>query len=935
MTSRHPTPLDEGFFDLLAEADDALAAGAITESAQFDHDTPEWQPRLNKDLSALRLLQRLRPIRLSSNRRLGRFEIQRELGRGGFGVVFLADDPRLGRPVALKVPRAEFLADEKLRTRFHTEARAAARLDHPNIVSVYEAGDIGPVAYIASAYCPGPTLAQWLRKRIDPIPWRVCAELAATLAEAIHYAHSQGVLHRDLKPANVLLHSTDEFEVHDLLSAVPKVTDFGLARLADADPTQSRGLLGTPSYMSPEQATGDQAELGPASDIYSLGAILYELWTGRPPFQGESGLDVLHQLEKLDPVPPARLRRGIPLDLETICCKCLEKEPRHRYATAGELADDLRRCLAGEPIRARPVGAPERVWRWCRRNRLPATLLMTIALLVPTALVIVSALYWRSESARQTADYEARRADDLATKNAVERDKAVSSYQRARAVVQRLSRLGNEIADRPGLDRAQAAVYEEVLQHCLTFLTETGDDPAIRADTARAWRQVGRVRLIFGKTQDAVDAFEHEAALLDDLLREDPDHHEWRRYRARNEIWRGHSLRQNNQPAPAALAYRNGIQLLAQLAIDAPPNDLWLLVAANAWTNLGSMLAADGSLAAADDALDHALAIQNRFVEKFKDDRSFLYDYALTLGDRALVRNRQGRYAEAEESIQQSIDVCQSLLQKCPNDPNGASYLARVRRSLAEILQSSGRLAEAETSCRDGRDSLLKLTADYPGVFDYRSALAASYNQFGQILEMQYRLDEAVVSLQQAITVQKRLSIDFPNRKDVREFLGGLHCHLARVHARLDQTANCLAQIHDALAQSPGHPTANNMLAWTLALCPEPELRNPTEALRAAELATRAAPKNGEYWNTLGATHFVMGEFRPALEALHRAESCRTKAAVDDFLLISLCHAKLGETEQSRVYFKKAESHLESYPSKDPYTARLRAEATAFQPKAD
>ena len=397
---------NDEFFDLLAEADDALATGMTAEAALTDRQPAGWEPRLEKGLDCLRQLQRLRPVRHDQTRQLGRFSIRRELGRGGFGVVFLADDPRLGRPIALKVPRADFLADEKLRNRFHTEARAAARLDHPNIVAVYEAGDIGPVAYIASAYCAGPNLAQWLRQTTAPVPWRAAAELIATLANAVDFAHRQGVLHRDLKPANVILQSTNELAepTHAvyLTTAIPKIADFGLARLIDADPTQSRGVLGTPSYMPPEQAAGGAAEMGPTSDVYSLGAILYELWTGRPPFQGETALEVLCQLESDDPVSPSRLRPGMPRDLETICLKCLEKEQRRRYATAGALADDLRRCLRGEPIRARAVGRVERAWRWARR--FPAIAGLTSALVVALTVGVVGITWkWRDAEAQRTA----------------------------------------------------------------------------------------------------------------------------------------------------------------------------------------------------------------------------------------------------------------------------------------------------------------------------------------------------------------------------------------------------------------------------------------------------------------------------------------------------------------------------------------------------
>jgi WD40 repeat protein len=288
--------------------------------------------------------------------------------------VYLAYDPQLRREVALKVPRGEFLLTPELRARFLREARAAARLDHANVVAVHEVGEVGPFCYIASAYCPGTNLADWLRARTDPVPVRLAASLCATLAGAVQHAHERGVLHRDLKPSNVLLEpAADEIEF------VAKVTDFGLAKVPGSEETQQTqtgALLGTPRYMAPEQAEGKSHAIGPAADVYALGVILYELLTGRPPFIAETVLDVLEQVRTHEPVSPARLRARLPRDLETICLKCLQKQPQSRYASAGLLAADLHRFLEGKPILARPVSAGKRLWLWVRRRPAQAALVV-------------------------------------------------------------------------------------------------------------------------------------------------------------------------------------------------------------------------------------------------------------------------------------------------------------------------------------------------------------------------------------------------------------------------------------------------------------------------------------------------------------------------------------------------------------------------------
>ncbi len=398
----------EDYVAHLAARDDALARG---EAAAEDGLPAELRQRIDDDMPLLRLLrQALAPE--APAKMLGRFRIRRELGRGGCGLVYLAYDPRLGRDVALKVPRADALVSQQLRERFFREARAAAALDHPNIVPVYEAGEIGPVCYITYAYCPGRTLAAWLRTRTEPISATEAAALVAKLAEAVSHAHSRGVVHRDLKPANVLLAGPTVREGASssalphgraldgrALDVEPKITDFGLARRTDeAGHTSTGDVMGTPSYMAPEQAAGRGKEAGPAADVYAAGAILYELLTGRPPFQTPTVLETMRLVVEEEPVPPRRHNRVAPRDLETICLKCLQKEPHRRYASAQDLAADLRNHLAGRPIAARRTGPVERAWLLARRRPTAAALLLTAGLLL--AAVLLGLFLVRQEQAR-------------------------------------------------------------------------------------------------------------------------------------------------------------------------------------------------------------------------------------------------------------------------------------------------------------------------------------------------------------------------------------------------------------------------------------------------------------------------------------------------------------------------------------------------------
>jgi tetratricopeptide (TPR) repeat protein/tRNA A-37 threonylcarbamoyl transferase component Bud32 len=412
--------------------------------------------------------------------RIPGYEVGVILGRGGMGIVYKARHNRLNRFVALKMLIAGRYAGPRERERFQREAEAVASLGHANIVAVYDVGDHEGCPYFTMEFLEGGSLAQALAG--TPQPSRRAAEVVTTLAEAMQVAHRGGIVHRDLKPANILLAA----------DGTPKIADFGLARHFNEDPafTLSGARVGTPSYMAPEQVMGKSGAVGPATDIYALGAILYEMLTGRPPFRGEVVSETERQVIAEEPVPPSRLNAKVPRDLETICLTCLHKVPQRRYADAGALIEDLRRFQEGRPIRARRISPLERAWRWCRRN--PAGAALTVTVLVLIILSAGAALRIQQQQLERRVEAQLRR------------ERARLAIERALVRHEHLRQQG--LWEDANVELAQAETYlpearsdelHRKLGQARSDLTKAiraeAQDPALLVHMAEAEAQLGRV----------------------------------------------------------------------------------------------------------------------------------------------------------------------------------------------------------------------------------------------------------------------------------------------------------------------------------------------------------------------------------------------------------------------------------------------------------
>jgi len=520
---------------------------------------------------------------------LGDYRIVREAGRGGMGIVFEAWQVSLGRRVALKILPLAASADPRHLRRFRLEAQAAGHLHHPHIVPVHAVGSERGVHYYAMQFIEGRSLADLARDlrrgpastdvEDDPRPAgrpttltrpatpgpaapppsgpappppmafvtssREVARLGVQAAEALEHAHGLGIVHRDIKPANLLIQPDGHLWV----------ADFGLARFgAEDDLTRTGDLLGTLRYMSPEQATARRVAVDHRTDIYSLGATLYELLAGRPAFDGHDRQELLRRIAQEDPAPPRRADPSIPRDLETAVLKAMAKEPEGRYATAGEMADDLRRFLADEPVRARRPAAPERAARWARRHRVALT---SAAAALVLALGVGSALLWRQALRTERAYDQQRKILNL----------FFSRQERANmegmAIVTRANNRG--LGDDGSYYRTVRDVFQDMID-------EAGDDPDMAELKARSHHRVGFCRMMLGDLAGAEDGYRRSVALLDGLIARSPEDRNLGRLLASTLGDRGAMLRRAGRPAAAEADYRRAIGLRRQAALRLVPD---------------------------------------------------------------------------------------------------------------------------------------------------------------------------------------------------------------------------------------------------------------------------------------------------------------------------------------------------------------------------
>ena len=683
------------------------------------------------------------------------YQILGELGRGAMGVVYKAHQEMADRTVALKVMLNLEHARAGEVARFKVEAQAAARLEHGNIIHVFDVGQEGELPYFTLEYVDGGTLADKIAKQMLPVDQS--AQMLHTLATAIAYAHSRDVIHRDLKPANILLTKDGK----------PKIADFGLARRTDdvSHLTVDGTILGTPNYMSPEQAAGDQEIIGPLSDVYTLGAIFYELLVGRPPFKAATSWEVIQQVRSAEPTPPTTLQPGIPRDLETICLKCLQKAPEKRYGSAQLLADDLQRFLNNEPILARPIGQIERIVRLCRRYPREARLLGLIAtlLLVMTGGAVGTAYKINSDRSRisQQVAQISKQRDEISVEKKISDDRLTTYRSTVSKLVNNVPNLLESAPLGAGTRQEFLALMSQILE---------GSEESGAVGPSRQW---GR---------EAIALREGESLLSQafaDLNRSDKaEQAATLMQRAADKFVEAQQIAQevlDNRPEDLSKAASNLAHAISRVANTATLRGV-------VWTEVVPLYKRTVELRrealAGEKNEGGGTALRKA---ELGAELNRYADFLLTVSS-----NDPIRFAtRAMENTQEAIELLQSSINELPAGENGQ---ATARRDLASCFGTLARAAERrglEEQAQNGyaqcAEVLRKLADDFPNRYSFRKRSLEASNAYGDYL-LGKNADPTLVRQQYEFGMQDlKITLDTP---ELRALQNGNH-GLAMQHYRL------------------------------------------------------------------------------------------------------------------------------------------------------
>ncbi len=705
------------------------------------------------------------------------YAVQSVLGRGGMGVVYRATDEELGRTVALKMLTGADFAGRAERVRFETEARSIASIQHENVVGVYEVGSVEERPYLVLEFAGGGSLRD--RTHREPQPPDEATRTLVRLARGVQACHDAGVVHRDLKPANVLV--TDDGTL--------KITDFGLAKLLDRDEgdalTRTGEVMGTPSYMAPEQATG-LGDVGRACDVYALGAILYELLAGRPPFVGPDALAVVRQVARDEPVSPRRLQPTVPRDLETICLKCLEKSPERRYASAAALADDLERHLAGEPIQARPVGPAERTWKWCRRRPTAAALIATSTLAV--AVFVVGSLVYNAKLDTANENLQGTIADRDAANRALKstNEALEAELERSREVVEQ----GNELANWLLLDhvegvsrlRGSSPVQKALLDRLRGYLDglseqirddETRLEQLNAADIGRAYERIAEVQghpshVNLGSTNDAVESYRRAEEIWKRLVAEAPDDSERRYHLAGLRSKLADVLLRQASLDEAERLYQQQLDVCDTLAEERADDARFGEFRVFLLVGLGDVAAARNEQKAALAKYEQAL-VEAEKAEKHSDATDDAEGVVALAASRiGATHEALGDLDEAARQYQVALEHHRDLHELRPNDSVVQQGFAKALRKLGDLETRRGEYEPSLATYQRAEDLVDDLVAADPGNAALRREKLIMLERIALPAMMLERFDLAESSMRSAIQLVDELATGDPDNVELQ-----------------------------------------------------------------------------------------------------------------------------------------------------------------------
>jgi serine/threonine protein kinase/Flp pilus assembly protein TadD len=755
---------------------------------------------------------------------LGDFRILQEVGRGGMGIVYEAEQISLGRRVALKVLPFAATMDQRNLDRFKNEATAAAHLHHNHIVPIFAVGCERGVHYYAMQFIEGQSLAEVIfdlrgqsRPDAPPSPkkpektpdtrrsaistldhpssnreyFRQVAQLGIQAAEALDYAHQLGIIHRDIKPANLLLDACGNLWI----------TDFGLANFQGNDVrlTRTGDVLGTIRYMSPEQASPKRLSMGPRSDIYSLGATLYELLTLEPAFSAQDRAEMLVQLAYQEPRLPRSVNRAVPLELETIVLKAMAKNPDERYATAQELTEDLRRFLDDQPIKARRPTLAQRWWKWARRHRALVRAVAAAAIMSVAALVVALWLVWNEKNKTLAAFQEKEksfRAEQRQRRNSEENvHLALQTLDQIYlGVVERWSGRSPQPQDKELLEKA--LVFYEL------FAQKNAGNKEARTETARAYLRTGDVCTLLGQEAKAEDAYQKAIVRFYDLVTEFPKEADYRQELGRSYANLGAILENTRRLEKAIQRYRQAIAQRQKLKECFPAKQEYQQELAESWHRLAAVFSSGEHIKQAQEAFDQALALQKQLAADFPKDPASQLALASIHRDTAMMLWRNGGLADAERHLQEGQALLEPGVRASKGRPDARNQarLATLQASYGIMFHEVGKAEEAETALRRSVKSWQELAAEFPNVPGFQLELADSQSHLASLFRDLGRRKEAAEMARKALAILEPLFNKSPTQPQVRDVLGETLNNLAILFAEANHTEEAEKLLRRSLA---------------------------------------------------------------------------------------------------------------------------------------